>query len=56
MKEFCPYCDEKQELIGNCVTLKKKDSQGKDIKVKVTSYNCSICANFIKSETEDEKN
>ena len=53
--DFCPYCEKEQKLIGSTVLLNKKDPQGKNIKTKVTSYNCSACSNFIKSETEDEK-
>ena len=49
-REWCPKCQAVQNAIVNKIENVEKDDDGKDKKVIIESYQCSVCNMFIKNE------
>jgi hypothetical protein len=50
MNELCPRCREVREMEIRKKSTTKMDQSGTTIKVTISSYYCTTCGTFIKSE------
>jgi predicted RNA-binding Zn-ribbon protein involved in translation (DUF1610 family) len=50
MNELCPRCREVRELEIRRKSITKMDDSGTTVKVTVSSFYCTSCGTFIRSE------
>ena len=49
-REYCPKCQELQNMNISNYESTKKDEKDQEIKVTVKNHQCSVCHSFVKSE------
>ncbi len=49
-REYCSKCQAVQNMILTNTDTFEKDDKGNDVKVTTTSYQCSVCNIFVRSE------
>lgn len=50
INDFCPKCNSLRNMTSTTTESNEKDNEGKLFKIVTTSYYCSVCHTFVKSE------
>ncbi len=56
ISEYCPKCNSIADMTINKTEKFEKDSYGNNLKIITSSYHCSLCHTFVRSEDINYKN